>query len=94
MYVRNTKNEPPRFTQQVYTPNVNEDASGNTLVTAVRAIDPDADRVVYSTPQTENVPFTLDSDTGEIRVKAGVTLDKDKYEVSQRSWPKNNAPRF
>ena len=39
VYTENKNDEPPKFSQQVYTPNVDENAGPNTLVTTVVASD-------------------------------------------------------
>jgi protocadherin Fat 1/2/3 len=47
VYTENKNDEPPRFSQQVYTPNVDENAGPNTLVTTVVASDKDGDGVTF-----------------------------------------------
>jgi len=39
VYTKNKNDEEPKFSQQVYTPNVDENAGPNTLVTTVVASD-------------------------------------------------------
>ncbi len=45
VYTKNKNDEEPKFSQQVYTPNVDENAGPNTLVTTVVASDKDGDNV-------------------------------------------------
>lgn len=45
IYTKNKNDEEPKFSQQVYTPNVDENAGPNTLVTTVVASDKDGDNV-------------------------------------------------
>lgn len=47
MYTKNKNDEEPKFSQQVYTPNVDENAGPNTLVTTVVASDKDGDNVRF-----------------------------------------------
>lgn len=47
IYTKNKNDEEPKFSQQVYTPNVDENAGPNTLVTTVVASDKDGDNVKY-----------------------------------------------
>jgi len=48
IYTKNKNDEEPKFSQQVYTPNVDENAGPNTLVTTVVASDKDGDNVRYA----------------------------------------------
>lgn len=45
VYTKNKNDEEPKFSQQVYTPNVDENAGPETLVTTVVASDKDGDNV-------------------------------------------------
>lgn len=47
IYTKNKNDEEPKFSQQVYTPNVDENAGPGTLVTTVVASDLDGDSVKY-----------------------------------------------
>lgn len=47
IYTSNKNDEEPKFSQQVYTPNVDENAGPNTLVTTVVASDKDGDGVSF-----------------------------------------------
>lgn len=47
VYTKNKNDEEPKFSQQVYTPNVDENAGPNTLVTTVVASDKDGDNVRF-----------------------------------------------
>lgn len=80
----NTNDEPPVFSQTVYTPNIDENAGPKTLVTTVVASDKDGDNVIYGFhPNTKNSMFQIDERTGVIRLANGpINLDKDKYELN------------
>ena len=85
VYTKNKNDEEPRFTQQVYTPNVDENAGPNALVTTVVASDKDGDRVKYGFANGGNTygQFMIEQNTGVIRLRNGaIELDRDKYEVS------------
>ena len=80
----NVNDEKPDFTQQVYTPNCDENAEPNSYVTKVSAPDIDRDQVKYafSDGSTESGPFVIDEMTGIIRTGPGpYVLDEDKYEL-------------
>lgn len=47
IYTENKNDEPPKFSQDVYTPNVDENAGPNTLVTTVVASDKDGDNIYF-----------------------------------------------
>lgn len=47
VYPENRNDEPPKFSQDVYTPNVDENAGPKTLVTTVVASDKDGDNIRY-----------------------------------------------
>ena len=87
VYTSNANDEKPVFTQQVYTPNVKENAANNTLVTTVSASDADGDNVRFSFSGSylSSGQFAIDENTGEIRLMRGVEgaldLDKDRYEL-------------
>ncbi|XP_043210951.1 neural-cadherin-like isoform X4 [Amphibalanus amphitrite] len=85
VYTKNKNDEEPRFTQQVYTPNVDENAGPNALVTTVVASDKDGDRVKYGFANGGNTygQFMIEQNTGVIRLRNGaIELDRDKYEVN------------
>ncbi|XP_037085943.1 neural-cadherin-like isoform X3 [Pollicipes pollicipes] len=85
VYTKNKNDEEPRFTQQVYTPNVDENAGPNALVTTVVASDKDGDRVKYGFANGANTygQFMIEENTGVIRLRNGaIELDRDKYEVN------------
>lgn len=46
-YTENKNDEEPKFSQQEYTPNVDENAGPNTLVTTVVTLDKDGDGVTF-----------------------------------------------
>lgn len=84
VYTENTNDEAPKFSQEVYTPNVDENAGPRTLVTTVVASDKDGDNVYFGfSPNTKTSLFTIDERTGVIRLSNNVgKLDKDKYELN------------
>ncbi|KAG9510290.1 Neural-cadherin [Fragariocoptes setiger] len=84
IYTENTNDEAPKFSQEVYTPNVDENAGPKTLVTTVVASDKDGDNVFFGfAPGSRNPMFQIDERTGVIRLSNGpIVLDKDKYELN------------
>ena len=70
---------------QVYTPNVDENAGQNTLVTTVVASDKDGDGVKFGFVggTTTSGLFRIEENTGVIRlVSNNIQLDRDKYELN------------
>ena len=70
---------------QVYTPNVDENAGQNTLVTTVVASDKDGDGVTFGFVGgvTQSGLFKIEPNTGVIRLINGpISLDRDKYELN------------
>ncbi|CAH0389757.1 unnamed protein product [Bemisia tabaci] len=59
IYTKNKNDEEPKFSQQVYTPNVDENAGPNTLVTTVVASDKDGDSVNEDDFDTPDSPDDL-----------------------------------
>ena len=85
IYTVNKNDEPPKFSQDVYTPNVDENAGPNTLVTTVVASDKDGDNVIFGFVGggTKSGMFHIEERTGVIRlVGSNINLDKDKYELN------------
>lgn len=85
IYTENKNDEPPKFSQDVYTPNVDENAGPGTLVTTVVASDKDGDNILFGFVggSTKSGMFEIEERTGVIRlVSGGITLDKDKYELN------------
>ncbi|XP_065164456.1 neural-cadherin isoform X4 [Atheta coriaria] len=85
VYTKNKNDEEPKFSQQVYTPNVDENAGPNTLVTTVVASDKDGDNVRFGFVGggTSSGQFVIEEITGVIRLHGkAITLDKDKYELN------------
>ena len=84
IYTENTNDEAPKFSQDVYTPNVDENAGPRTLVTTVVASDKDGDNVYFGfAPSSKNSLFQIDERTGVIRLSNSVVkLDRDKYELN------------
>ncbi|KAG8184279.1 hypothetical protein JTE90_004606 [Oedothorax gibbosus] len=84
VYTENRNDEAPKFSQDVYTPSVDENAGSNTLVTTVVASDIDGDNVMFgfSGGNTRAGMFEIEQRTGVIRLIDGpIHLDKDKYEL-------------
>ena len=70
---------------QVYTPNVDENAGPNTLVTTVVASDKDGDGVTFGFVggTSRSGLFRIEENTGVIRLVDGnIRLDRDKYELN------------
>ncbi|XP_032583510.1 neural-cadherin isoform X7 [Drosophila sechellia] len=85
VYTKNKNDEEPKFSQQVYTPNVDENAGPNTLVTTVVASDKDGDNVRFGFVGggTSSGQFVIEDITGVIRLhNKAISLDKDKYELN------------
>lgn len=84
VYTENTNDEAPKFSQDVYTPNVDENAGPRTLVTTVVASDKDGDNVAFGfAPNTKTSMFQIDERTGVIRLSnSAIKLDRDKYELN------------
>ncbi|XP_064079326.1 neural-cadherin-like isoform X1 [Macrobrachium nipponense] len=85
IYTKNKNDEEPKFSQQVYTPNVDENAGPNTLVTTVVASDKDGDNVEFGFvgQARKSGQFSIEKMTGVIRLHSGhISLDRDKYELN------------
>lgn len=85
IYTKNKNDEEPNFSQQVYTPNVDENAGPNTLVTTVVASDKDGDNVEFGFVggARKSGQFVIEKMTGVIRLHGGaISLDRDKYELN------------
>uniref|UniRef100_A0A8D8PLP1 Neural-cadherin n=1 Tax=Cacopsylla melanoneura TaxID=428564 RepID=A0A8D8PLP1_9HEMI len=85
IYTKNKNDEEPKFSQQVYTPNVDENAGSNTLVTTVVASDKDGDNVRFGFVggTTSSGQFVIEEITGVIRLNSkSISLDRDKYELN------------
>ncbi|CAG0882382.1 unnamed protein product, partial [Cyprideis torosa] len=84
IYTKNKNDEAPRFSQAVYTPNVDENAGPSTLVATVVASDKDGDglRFGFEGGTTRHGQFIIEPDYGVIRLHSGpVELDQDKYDL-------------
>lgn len=85
IYTENTNDEAPKFSQDVYTPNVDENAGPKTLVTTVVASDKDGDNIIFGfSPGSRHPMFQIDDRTGVIRLSSNgqIQLDRDKYELN------------
>ena len=79
IYTKNKNDEEPKFSQGVYTPNVDENAGPNTLVTTVVASDKDGDNVRFGFVGggTRSSQFVIEELTGVIRLhNGGISLDR------------------
>lgn len=83
IYTENKNDEEPKFSQQVYTPNVDENAGPNTLVTTVVASDKDGDGVTFGFVggSTTSGLFRIEENTGVIRLIPG-----KKFENFSKYW--------
>ncbi|KAL7286523.1 hypothetical protein TKK_0019259 [Trichogramma kaykai] len=85
IYTKNKNDEEPKFSQQVYTPNVDENAGPNTLVTTVVASDKDGDNVRFGFVGggVSSGQFVIEDITGVIRLhNKEISLERDKYELN------------
>lgn len=67
VYTENRNDEAPKFSQDVYTPSVDENAGPNTLVTTVVASDIDGDNVMFGFMGGGTIAgmFEIESRTGK-----------------------------
>ena len=80
--IRVIKNlNPPTFTQQIYETNVSEAASLGTLIMIVRAVDTDSDRSFNYRLLTPHVPFTINTNGGQIMLTS--LLDREMVNAYQ-----------
>lgn len=85
IYTDNRNDESPKFSQDVFTPNIDEDAGPGTLVTTVIASDKDGDNILFGFVGggTTSGMFHIEERTGVIRlINDKIVLDKDKYELN------------
>ena len=77
--VATVSNHAPAFSMDARTLTVVENAAANVAVGAVSATDPNSDTLTYSVSGTDlaafNEDFTLDTGSGQVRVKSGATID-------------------
>ena len=91
VYTKNKNDEEPKFSQSVYTPNVDENAGPNTLVTTVVASDKDGDNVRFGFVGggARSGQFVIEELTGVIRLHNGpINLDRWSW-MFQTSNTKN-----
>lgn len=88
--IADKNDNPPRFTQRVYTHNsVLENANINTYVAEVEAVDSDtASPVTYSIiAGNTNQSFNIEGTTGKIRVNASLDYEKiTKYNLTVKAY--------
>ncbi|KAM9849593.1 protocadherin Fat 4-like [Aulostomus maculatus] len=90
----------PAFDSSVYKVKVSENSLKGTLVIKLNATDPDEGsngEVFYSfssyTPERVRQMFSMDTDTGEIRVKNNIDYEeKNSYEMYMQAMDKGPAP--
>ncbi|RWS21106.1 Neural-cadherin-like protein, partial [Leptotrombidium deliense] len=85
IYTENKNDEPPQFSQLVYTSNVDKNAAQSTLVTAVIANDKDGDNILFGFVEgdSQSGMFHIDERTGVIRlINGSIHLTKHKYELN------------
>ena len=77
--VATVSNQAPAFSTNARTLTVVENAPANVVVGAVSATDPNSDTLTYSVSGTDlaafNEDFTLNTGSGQVRVKSGATID-------------------
>ena len=82
-------NSQPAFSKDSVIRVVNENAAAGVIVgPVVTAIDADGDTLTYSLEGTDADSFEIDSSSGQIRAKAGVTYDfesKSEYSVTVKA---------
>ena len=77
--VATVTNQAPAFSTNARTLTVVENAAANVVVGTVSATDPNSDTLTYSVSGTDltafNEDFTLNTGSGQVRVKSGATID-------------------
>ncbi len=77
--IKNKNDEPPIFTQNIYTAKVGRNASSDTLVTTVEALDKDGDNIRYTFigGAREIDQFVIEEWTGVIRLEnSAINFDR------------------
>ncbi|XP_070575711.1 neural-cadherin-like isoform X2 [Ptychodera flava] len=81
--IKNVNDEPPKFSQNIYTYFVSENAEPRFQVATVIATDPDGDGVVYSiVAGNEDRNFEIDRHTGVIRLSSNPQLNQVQYNLN------------
>ena len=82
-------NRPPAFGADTATLAVDENtAAGTDIGAALTATDPDSDTLTYTLEGTDAASFAIDSATGQLQTKSGVTYDheaKPSYSVTVKA---------
>ena len=81
-------NNAPEFSVELAAFTVPENSAADTVVGTVTATDDDSDTLTYSLEGTDAASFAIDSGTGEIKTKAGVTYNyeaKFDYEMTAKA---------
>uniref|UniRef100_T1ILH8 Neural-cadherin n=1 Tax=Strigamia maritima TaxID=126957 RepID=T1ILH8_STRMM len=86
----NTNDEPPRFTQSIYTSSVDEKAKPGAFVATVVATDKDRDKVKYSFASglLQHKMFVIHEQDGVIKLVNNpreIDFEEDKYELNVRA---------
>ena len=81
--LREADNNAPEFATELAAFTLPENSAADTVVGTVTATDVDDDTLTYSLEGTDAASFAIDSGTGEIKTKTGVTYN---YEATQNSY--------
>ena len=82
--LRIVPSQAPAFPAERGTYEVAENSRPSVLVTTVQAIDPDGDRLTYALRGPDAAAFSMDANTGQLRIGADTVLDRTNrasYEV-------------
>ena len=86
--LRGPSNNAPEFSGELAVFTLPENSAADTVVGTVTATDADDDTLTYSLEGTDAASFDIDSGTGEIKTKAGVTYNyeaKFDYEMTAKA---------
>ena len=86
--LRDGSNNAPEFSVELAAFTLPENSAADVVVGMVTATDADADNLTYSLEGTDAGSFTIDSGTGEIKTKTGVTYNYEEkfgYEMTAKA---------
>ena len=86
--LRDGSNNAPEFSVELAVFTLPENSAADVVVGMVTATDADADNLTYSLEGTDAASFDIDSGTGEIKTKTGVTYnyeEKFDYEMTAKA---------